>query len=144
MTFGAPTTRASSCSRPALRYPLTVTDLASRYLFACEALSTTKEAYAFPIFEAVFKGVGLPNAIRADDDSNNSSSSLVCELLGNVVPDWAAHESLSRSLTGEADLNARPRPTQLRRSTYPGFPECARAAGPLLSGSSTSWPVSCS
>lgn len=32
-------------------YPLTVTDFASRYLFACEALSTTKEAYAFPVFE---------------------------------------------------------------------------------------------
>ena len=25
-------------------YPLTITDFASRYLFACEALSTTKEA----------------------------------------------------------------------------------------------------
>jgi hypothetical protein len=36
-------------------YPLTITDFASRYLFACEALATTKEAYAFPVFEAVFK-----------------------------------------------------------------------------------------
>jgi hypothetical protein len=34
-------------------YPLTITDFASRYLFACEALATTKEAYAFPVFEAV-------------------------------------------------------------------------------------------
>ena len=33
-------------------YPLTITDFASRYLFACEALSTTKEAYAFPVFKA--------------------------------------------------------------------------------------------
>src|SRR6202049_950349 len=48
-------------------YPLTITDFASRYLFACEALSTTKEAYAFPIFEAVFKEFGLPNAIRTDN-----------------------------------------------------------------------------
>ena len=48
-------------------YPLTITDLASRYLFACEALSTTKEAYAFPVFEAVFKEFGLPKAIRTDN-----------------------------------------------------------------------------
>jgi len=27
-------------------YPLTVTDFASRYLIACESLSTTKERYA--------------------------------------------------------------------------------------------------
>jgi len=38
-----------------------------RYLFACEALSTTKEAYAFPVFEAVFKEYGLPKAIQTDD-----------------------------------------------------------------------------
>ena len=47
-------------------YPLTITDFASRYLFACEALST-KEAYAFPVFEAVFKEFGLPQAIRTDN-----------------------------------------------------------------------------
>jgi putative transposase len=48
-------------------YPLTITDSASRYVFACEALSTTKEAYAFPVFEAVFKQFGLPKAIRTDN-----------------------------------------------------------------------------
>ena len=48
-------------------YPLTITDFASRYLFACEALSTTKEAYAFRAFEAVFNEFGLPKAIRTDN-----------------------------------------------------------------------------
>jgi putative transposase len=48
-------------------YPLTITDFASRYLFAYEALSTTKEAYAFPVFEAVFREFGLPKAIRTDN-----------------------------------------------------------------------------
>jgi putative transposase len=48
-------------------YPLTITDAASRYVFACEALSTTKEAYAFRVFEAVFKRFGLPKAIRTDN-----------------------------------------------------------------------------
>jgi transposase InsO family protein len=48
-------------------YPLTVTDHASRYLLACEALSSTKEEYAFAIFERVFKERGLPANIRSDN-----------------------------------------------------------------------------
>ncbi|WP_349363734.1 MAG: IS481 family transposase [Roseitalea porphyridii] len=48
-------------------YPLTVTDHVSRYLFACEALSSTKEAFAFPVFERLFKQFGLPAAIRTDN-----------------------------------------------------------------------------
>jgi putative transposase len=40
-------------------YPLTVSDFASRYLIACEALSTTKESYAFSVFELAFKEFGL-------------------------------------------------------------------------------------
>jgi len=41
-------------------YPLTVTDHASRYLLVCEALSSTKENYAFTVFERLFKERGLP------------------------------------------------------------------------------------
>ena len=48
-------------------YPLTITDFASRYLIACEALATTKEAYAFSVFERAFKEFGLPAAIRTDN-----------------------------------------------------------------------------
>jgi len=48
-------------------YPLTVSDFASRYLIACEALATTKEAYAFTVFERLFKEFGLPRAIRTDN-----------------------------------------------------------------------------
>jgi putative transposase len=48
-------------------YPLTITDFASRYLLSCEALSTTKEKYAFTVFERVFKDFGLPGAIRTDN-----------------------------------------------------------------------------
>lgn len=48
-------------------YPLTITDYSSRYLLACEALETTKERYAFTVFERVFKEFGLPNAIRTDN-----------------------------------------------------------------------------
>ena len=48
-------------------YPLTITDFASRYLIACEALHTTKETYAFAVFESAFKEFGLPRAIRTDN-----------------------------------------------------------------------------
>jgi putative transposase len=48
-------------------YPLTISDFASRYLFSCEALSTTQEIYAFTVFERVFKEFGLPKAIRTDN-----------------------------------------------------------------------------
>jgi len=48
-------------------YPLTVTDFASRYLIVCEALHSTKEAFAFSVFESAFKEFGLPSAIRTDN-----------------------------------------------------------------------------
>ena len=48
-------------------YPLTITDFASRYLLACEALSTTQERYAFGVFERAFQDYGLPHAIRTDN-----------------------------------------------------------------------------
>jgi putative transposase len=48
-------------------YPLTITDFATRYLIACDALTTTKEIYAFTAFERAFKDFGLPRAIRTDN-----------------------------------------------------------------------------
>ena len=48
-------------------YPLTITDFDSRYLFASEALSSTKENTAFTVFERVFREFGLPFAIRTDN-----------------------------------------------------------------------------
>jgi putative transposase len=44
-----------------------VAGLASRYLLACEALSSTKEDYAFTVFERLFKERGLPSNIRSDN-----------------------------------------------------------------------------
>lgn len=48
-------------------YPLTITDFASRYSISCDALATTKEKYAFTVFERAFKDFGLPKAIRTDN-----------------------------------------------------------------------------
>jgi putative transposase len=35
--------------------------------FACEALATTKESYAFPVFEDAFKEYGLRQALRTEN-----------------------------------------------------------------------------
>ena len=48
-------------------YPLTISDFSSRYLLACDALETTKEDFAFTVFENTFKEYGLPQAIRTDN-----------------------------------------------------------------------------
>jgi putative transposase len=48
-------------------YPLTITDFASRYLIACEALTTTAEKFAVTVFERAFRDFGLPAAIRTDN-----------------------------------------------------------------------------
>ena len=56
-------------------YPLTVTDFASRYLLCCDALETTREDYAFTVFERAFKDFGLPLAIRTDNGVPFASAS---------------------------------------------------------------------
>ena len=55
-------------------YPLTITDFASRYLLCCEALATTREMYAFTVFERAFKDFGLPLAIRTDNGTPFASA----------------------------------------------------------------------
>jgi transposase InsO family protein len=48
-------------------YPLTVTDQASRYLLACEALDSTKEDPVIATFQRLFAERGLPRAMRSDN-----------------------------------------------------------------------------
>jgi putative transposase len=48
-------------------YPLTITDFASRYLLACDALSSTQATLAFTVFDRAFQEFGLPLTIRTDN-----------------------------------------------------------------------------
>lgn len=48
-------------------YPLTITDYSSRYLITCEALSSTRENFAFETFKRAFREYGLPKAMRTDN-----------------------------------------------------------------------------
>jgi len=48
-------------------YPLTLTDAFSRALLRCTALRSTKTVGVWPVFEAAFRELGLPDAIRTDN-----------------------------------------------------------------------------
>jgi len=41
-------------------YPLTITDYHSRYLLAAEGLESTKEPFAFSVFECIFRNTACP------------------------------------------------------------------------------------
>jgi putative transposase len=56
-------------------YPLTITDFSSRYLLCCEGLQSTREQFAFSIFERTFKDYGLPRVIRSDNGVPFASNS---------------------------------------------------------------------
>lgn len=48
-------------------YPLTVTDTHTRYLLACDGLSSTAHSGACASFQHLFRERGLPQAIRSDN-----------------------------------------------------------------------------
>ena len=57
-------------------YPLTITDLHSRYLVACYALESTKTDGAVGVFHDAFREFGLPRVIRTDNGVPFSSTGL--------------------------------------------------------------------
>jgi transposase InsO family protein len=57
-------------------YPLTVTDHFSRAVLLCRALPSTKTAEVRPAFQALFRELGLPEAIRTDNGSPFASTAL--------------------------------------------------------------------
>ena len=48
-------------------YPLTVTDLKSRYILSCQVLPRANHEHVYPVFERLFKSYGLPKIIRSDN-----------------------------------------------------------------------------
>jgi putative transposase len=48
-------------------YPLTIADLHSRYLLACTALTSVRTTETQPVFERLFRDVGMPAAIQSDN-----------------------------------------------------------------------------
>jgi transposase InsO family protein len=56
-------------------YPLTMQDVATRYLLRCQALLSTSEAPARAVFAAAFAEFGLPTFIRSDNGTPFSATS---------------------------------------------------------------------
>jgi transposase InsO family protein len=57
-------------------YPLTVTDHFSRAVLVCHGLRSVRTAEAVPVFRALFREVGLPDAIRTDNGTPFASPAL--------------------------------------------------------------------
>jgi len=57
-------------------FPLTVTDHYSRTILCCRALSSTKTSEVRPVFLALFRKVGLPEAIRTDNGTPFASTGI--------------------------------------------------------------------
>jgi putative transposase len=114
-------------------YPLTIADHHSRYLLGCHALPSVRTAHARPVFERLFREVGLPAAIRTDNGAPFASTGIhgLCAMntwwmrLGirhqRIEPSHpeqnGAHERMHRTLKAET---TRP-PAQTRRGQQRKF-----------------------
>jgi transposase InsO family protein len=97
-------------------FPLTIADHVSRYLLACEALSSTRLSEAWPVIVRVFRENGLPKAMQSDNgppfgspNGGLSTMSIRLMMLG-VLPvfgrpahpqDNGRHERMHRDLKAE-------------------------------------------
>jgi transposase InsO family protein len=57
-------------------YPLTIADHHSRYLLRCHALTSVRSQGAKPVFERLFREVGMPEAIRTDNGTPFASTGI--------------------------------------------------------------------
>jgi putative transposase len=88
-------------------YPLTITDYASRYLLCCEALSTTREDFAFETFTRIFKERGLPKSIRTDNGTPFASGNSLYGLTRLSVWWLRLGITLERIKPGHPEQNGR-------------------------------------
>lgn len=58
-------------------FPLTITDLHSRYILACDALENTRTGGAYAVFAQAFETYGLPKVIRTDNGPPFASTGLL-------------------------------------------------------------------
>jgi transposase InsO family protein len=82
-----------------LCYPLTIADQYSRYLLRCQALSSVRTAEARPVFERLFRKVGLPHAIRTDNGVPFASNGIhgLCKLNVWWIELGIAHQRIQPS-----------------------------------------------
>lgn len=124
-------------------FPLTIVDNVSRYLLACQALTSTRLAEAWPVITRVFREHGLPKAMQSDNgppfgspNGGLSSMSVRLMMLG-ILPvfgrpahpqDNARHERMHRDLKKETTRPPAPSrdPQQARFDEFRGRYNCER------------------
>ena len=100
-------------------FPLTIVDSVSRYLLACQGLTSTRLVEAWPVITRVFREHGLPKAMQSDNgppfgspNGGLSSMSVRLMMLG-VLPvfgrpsqpqDNARHERMHKDLKEQTTL----------------------------------------
>jgi len=113
-------------------YPLTVTDHASRFLLTCEALSSTREDFAFTVLERLFKERGLPANIRSDNGVPFASAHVVSlkqtRRSGGFVSALALNASSQAIPSRTAVMNASISHAMSRRGLQTLFPSLHRTA----------------
>jgi len=113
-------------------YPLTIVDLHSRYLLACQALPSTATRGARATFERAFREYGLPEVIRTDNGTPFRSRAVgglsqlaVWWISLGIQLEWSrpshpqdngAHERMHRTLKEEATRPARATPALQQRA----------------------------
>ena len=118
-------------------YPLTMVDHVSRYVLACQALSSTRFEEAWPVVERVFREHGLPVAMQSDNGppfgspQGRVSAFSVQLMMYGVLPvfgrpgrpqDNGSHERMHREIKREA---TRP-PSKSMRDQQARFDEFVR------------------
>lgn len=88
-------------------YPLTISDYHSRYLIACEGLTSTRADFAFTVFERAFKEFGLPAAIRTDNGSPFASANALFGLSRLAVWWLRLGINIQRIQPGHPEQNGR-------------------------------------
>ena len=102
-------------------YPLTVVDLHSRYLLRVHALPNVRTEGAKPVFERLFREVGMPDAIRSDNGPPFASTGIhgLCELNAWWMRLGITHQRIQPASPQQNGAHERMHRTLKRETTLP-------------------------
>jgi putative transposase len=108
-------------------YPLTIADARTRYLLACDGLSSTEHRGATAVFERIFRTFGLPRSIRSDNGGPFATKAIGGLSRLNVW--WTKlgirHDRIRRGHPEENGSHERMHLTLKRRTVYPAAADSA-------------------
>jgi len=102
-------------------YPLTIADQHSRFLLACDSLTSTQNVGVRPVFDRLFRTCGLPDAIRTDNGVPFASTAI--HGLSTLSVWWIQlgirHERIEPGRPEQNGCHERMHRTLKRRTTLP-------------------------